>query len=183
MSTYAVNIDWHEEFKNNFDKWENVGRHTIEDSCTHKTQDKDSDENNREPNVRYSGYCEECEISEDDCQPMMNYAYPLHHCLNDEEIVKIVKNTCLTVMHNTETGNYFLVLCGGGMDLSQQIGLAYIFAEHWIPEDLIGEISIQKGLSVGGKGWKLLRSKIIAQLKEYSDRAKQRAEEWERTDE
>ena len=90
MMVYSIDIDW----SNYYDSgWENEGRRVLESSCTHKTQDGCGDNTN----VEYSGYCEECEISEDDAQPMMNYAYPLETTPNDEDILKVVKNTCLTV--------------------------------------------------------------------------------------
>jgi len=111
----------------------------------------------------------------------MNYAYPLETTPSDENILKVVKTTCLTVMERE--GEYFLALCGGGIDLSQSIGLAYILIENWIPKELIGEISKQKGLSVSGEDWKLLRTKIITQLRKYAQDATERAIEWEQTSE
>ena len=165
MSEYCIDVDW----SNYYDEgWENVGRDALHSSCNHEQlQDED--------------WCEECDISEDSCEPMMNYAYPLETTPNDEDILKVVKETCLTVME--KDGSYYLALCGGGMDLSQSIGLAYVLIENWIPSGLIGEISKQKGLSVGGENWKLLRSKVIEQLKVYAERSAERAKEWEATEE
>lgn len=169
---YSISVDWLDYYNNG---WENEGRRVLEASCNHETQNKGDN------NISYSGYCEECDISEDDAEPMMNYAYPLETSPSDEDILKVVKNTCLTIME--KDGEYFLALCGGGMDLSQQIGLAYILIENWIPEDLISEISKQKGLSVDGESWKLLRSKIIEQLKIYRDNKQRDLERWEETEE
>jgi len=175
MGEFSISVDWSDYYSKG---WENVGRSILEESCTHKTQDKSEEP---ETNVRYSGYCSECDISEDDAEPMMNYAYPLTTEPSEEDILKVVKNTCLTVME--KEGEYFLALCGGGMDLSQQIALAYVLIENWIPEDLISEVSTQKGLSVGGENWKLLRSKMIKQLNNYQEKFKRKAEEWENTKE
>lgn len=183
MGYYSINIDWHEEFKNNYEKWENLGRQTAEENCKHKTQDKDSNKENRETNMRYSGYCEECGFSESDCEPMMNYAYPLVCEPSEESILKVIKKTCLTIMFNTETDEHFLVLCGGGMDLSQSIGLAYLYTDGRIPKDLISEICTQKGLSVSGGNWKFLRSEIISQLKQEKDNLKRHIKKWEETQE
>ena len=122
-------------------------------------------------------------ISEDDAEPMMNYAYPLVCEPSEEAILKVVKKTCLTVMENQDTGEYFLVLCGGGMDLSQQIGLAYLYTDGRIPKDLIEEISTQKGLSVGGKNWKFLRNSIIEELKINVEVVKNKLKQWEETEE
>lgn len=175
---YSIDVDWSNYLE---DGWENIGRSILEESCTHKTQDQNSKEEYKETNVKYSGYCEECEISEDDAQPMINYAYPLVTTPSDEDVLRVVKNTCLTVMEKDE--DYYLALCGGGMDLSQQIGLAYILIERWIPVELLSEISKQKGLSVSGEDWKLLRSSIIEQLKMEGERMQNRLKDWEATQE
>jgi len=182
MVNYAIDVDW----SNYYDSgWENVGRDILRNSCSHYDADesnkKEEDNDNKTSNVDYQDYCEECEISEDSCEPMMNYAYPLETVPSDEDILKVVKETCLTIME--KDGSYYLALCGGGMNLSQSIGLAYVLIENWIPKDLIGEISKQKGLSVSGENWKLLRSKVIEQLKRYSNDAKGQAKEWEATEE
>jgi len=170
--SFSINVDWSNYMD---DGWENEGRRVLEGSCTHHDKDKNN------TNVEYCDYCEKCEINEDDCQPMMNYAYPLETTPSDEDILKVVKNTCLTVME--KDGEYFLVLCGGGMDLSQQIALSYVLIENWIPEELISQVSKQKGLSVGGEDWKLLRSKIIEQLKTHADRHNERLKVWKETEE
>ena len=54
-STYAIMISWMDEFKEHPDKWINHWRNILEENCNHKTQDKDSEEDNKETNVRYSG--------------------------------------------------------------------------------------------------------------------------------
>lgn len=183
MRYYSVNFDWSKELKDNFENWKNLGRRSLEENCNHKTQDKNSSENNTETNIRYSGYCEECEVSEDDCQPMMSYAYPLVCEPSEEQILKVVKETCLTVMYKVNTDEYFLVLCGGGMDLSQSIGFAYLLIDGRIPKELISEISKQKSLSVSGKNWKFLRNSIIKELKQNKDTIKREIKEWEATEE
>ena len=76
-------IDWHDEFRQHPERWVNHGRQAAEDSCRHKSQDKDSNIDNRETNMRYSGYCQQCGFSEDDCEPMMNYGYPLYGLPDD----------------------------------------------------------------------------------------------------
>jgi hypothetical protein len=139
-------IDWHDEFRQHPDRWLNHGRRVAEDSCTHKTQD-----NGSETNMRYCGWCEECDFYEDSCEPMMNYGYPLCFLPEDKKILQIVKGTCLTVMENDDTGECFLVLCGGGMDLSQSIAYAYLLAGERIPDELAFEVCTQPCLSVGKK--------------------------------
>ena len=162
---FSIDVDWSNYME---DGWENEGCRVLRNSCNHKQLEEEN-------------WCEECDISEDSCEPIMNYAYPLETTPNEEDILKVVKNTCLTVME--KDGSYFLALCGGGMDLSQDIALGYVLIKNWIPENLIGEISKQKGLSVGGEDWKLLRSKVIEQLNLYSNRNIRRAKEWEATEE
>ncbi|MCD4831684.1 MAG: hypothetical protein K8R02_07770 [Anaerohalosphaeraceae bacterium] len=165
-------IDWHDEFKESPDKWMNHGRRMAEDSCQHKIQDKDG--SSRETNMRYSGYCEQCGFSEDDCEPMMNYGYPLCYLPEEDKIVKIVKNTCLTVMENQNTGEYFLVLCGGGMNLSQSIAHAYLLAGHRIPDELAFEVCTQPCLSVGKKEYVEIMKECKCELENIQRRADER---------
>jgi hypothetical protein len=90
-------------------------------------------------------------LYEDSCKPMMNYGYPLSFLPDDQKILKVVKDTCLTVMENQDTGDSFLVLCGGGMDLSQSIANAYLLAGERIPDELAFEVCTQPCFSVGRK--------------------------------
>jgi len=163
-------IDWHDEFRQHPERWLNHGRWVAENSCKHKTQDKD----NRETNIRYSGYCEECGFSEDDCQPMMNYGYPLYGLPDEGKILNIVKKTCLTVMENQDTGECFLVLCGGGMDLSQSIAYAYLLAGQVIPDELVFEVCTQTCLSVGRKEYFEIMRQCKKELADIRQRALQR---------
>lgn len=140
--SYSINVDW-----SNYERWENCGRSLIEQNCKHKE------------GVQYSGYCEKCEISEDDCTPMMNYAYPLETTPNDEDIIEVCEKTCCTVMYNIEEDCHYIALCGGGMNLSQDIALAYNILEKWIPLELALQVSTQDGLSKGGKTFrKIMRA-------------------------
>lgn len=140
---FSVNMDWSEELKNP-DKWVNHGRNALESACKHKDQCGD------DTNIRYSRYCERCGVGEDDAEPMMNYAYPLHSLPDEDKILKVVKETCLTVMENEDTGNCFLVLCGGGMDLSQDIAYAYLLVEGRVPYELAINVCTQPDISQGG---------------------------------
>lgn len=180
MGTYSVNVDWMEEFTNNPEKWENLGRTELENACSHKTQDEGTD---AEINMAYSGYCEECDVCEGSAIPMMSYAYPLEFEPTTKQILKVVKNTCLTIMYNSDSDEYFLALCGGGMGLSQEIGLAYIYTDGRMPINLIRDISKQKGLNLDGEEWKELRSQIIKQCKQNAELFKMCQNEWEETEE
>lgn len=140
---FSISVDW----ENYMEKgWENRGRSLIADACNHK--DKSGGEDN---NIQYGGYCDKCGISEDSCEPMMNYAYPLETTPDDDKIIEVCKKTNCTVMYKEDEDAYYLVLCGGGMDLSQDIALAYNILERWIPLELALSTSTQDGLSVGGK--------------------------------
>lgn len=166
-------IDWHDEFRQHPDRWHNHGRRIAEDRCTHKTQDKGNEEY-RETNMRYSGWCEECDFSEDSCEPMMNYGYPLSELPDDDKILHVVQKTCLTVMENQDTGESFLVLCGGGMNLSQSIAHAYLLADQRIPGDLAFEVCTQPCLSVGKKDYLHVMRACKRELKDIRRRATSR---------
>ena len=118
--TISINVDWSEQDE----KWENTGRNLMESNCEH------------EDGVRHSGYCEKCDINEDSCYPMMNYAYPLETTPDNKKVIEVCRETNCTVMYNDEEDSYYLALTGGGMDLSQDIALAYNILETWIPLEL-----------------------------------------------
>lgn len=170
-------IDWHNEFRQHPDRWLNHGRWVAENNCKHKTQDNGSHEDNRETNMRSSGYCEECGFSEDDCQPMMNYSYPLRYLPDEDKILQIAKKTCLTVMENQDTGEYFLVLCGSGMDLSQSIAHAYLLAGYRIPDELVFEVCTQPCLSVERNEYVQIMKACKRELADIRRRALRRVEQ------
>ena len=163
---YSIHQDM-EEVNQNPDEWINHGRQILESSCNHKN------------GVLDNGYCEKCDISEESAIPMMNYLYPLE-CSNfkEEDILKVVKDTNCTLLENSETGKYFLALCGGGMDLSQDIALAYVILEKWIPQDLLTQVAKEPLLSLGSKNYKKLAREVIKQMKHNADNFKSRAKEW-----
>lgn len=136
--SFSKSVDW----SNEWERWENCGRSLINAKC-------ECDEG-----VNYSGYCEKCEIYEDDNEPMMNYAYPLETTPNDEHIIEVCEQTACTVMYNIEEDQHYIALCGGGMDLSQDIALAYNILEKWIPMELALSVSTQDGLSKYGKNYR-----------------------------
>ena len=143
---YSKNVDW----MNEGEYFENLGRSLLENSCNHTDEDKNTKKEDRETNVRYAGYCSQCGVNEDTCEPILNYIYPLSRCPSDEQILKIVKETCLTVMLDMRDDEYYLALCSGEMDLSQDIGLAYVLAEENIPLGLALSISEQEDLRKSG---------------------------------
>lgn len=88
--------------------------------------------------------------------PMMNYAYPLDNDPTDDEIQEIHERTGCTVVQKKSTGAYYLALTGGGMDLSQDIGLAYLVTDDWIPADMVNSIYARKALSLRGDDYQEL---------------------------
>lgn len=86
--------------------------------------------------------------------PIMLYAYPLYDRPSDQAIFKIHDKTNLTVVMKNDTEEYYLALCGGGMDLSQDIGMAYIIAQNNIPFALATQISTQPNLSQYGANFR-----------------------------
>lgn len=87
-------------------------------------------------------------VGEDDYYPMMNYCYPLYKAPTDSEIFKVHRLTSCTVVE--KDGDYYLALTGGGMDLSQDIALAYYICQRWIPYELAIEVNTQPNLSQYG---------------------------------
>ena len=168
---FSISVDWSEEY-NIPDKWENVGRRVIEEHCTHKPAKRD------DSNMSYEGNCDACGFCEDSAMPMMNFAYPLVITPDDDEVLEVVKRTNCSVMHNTESDEYFLVLCGGGMDLSQDIALAYHILERWIPYELAINVCTQKDLSVSGADWGILKRAMQESLKLYAGRAQEYLKRW-----
>ena len=121
---YSISVsDW------NYESWEFIGRHLEEEKRGEWADDNEDD------------------ISEDSYYPTMLYAYPLYDCPTDEQIFQIHEKTCLTVVQNIESEEYYLALCGGGMNFSQDIGMAYIIAEDHIPYALAEMISKQPNLT------------------------------------
>ncbi len=74
-------------------------------------------------------------------------------------------------MENEDTGKYFLVLCGGGMDLSQSIAYAYLLAGQRIPDELAFEVCTQPCLSVSKKEYLQVMRQCKKELSDIRIRA------------
>ena len=166
---YSTHFNWMAELSKNYDNWENLGRNIAEQSCTHTTQNKE------DTNMYYSGWCEEYGQSETSNDPMMNYGYLLHNEPTEEQIKEVIDKTCLTIMHKIDSDDYYLVLCGGGMDLSQDIALAYTICGY-IPDAMAFEVSMQYGLSKSGENWFRLMNKCKETLQYSIDAYKYKIE-------
>jgi hypothetical protein len=141
---YSISVnDW------NHEEWEFTGMDVMRSfyEANPKEAEKDGHELDEGGNVKYLD-----EIIED-FFPMMLYAYPLDSEPPTMKIIKLCRNTNCTVVMKRDTEDYFLALTGGGMDLSQDIAMAYIIAEDFVPASLAMEVSTQEGLSKHGKEW------------------------------
>jgi len=175
----SIMIDWSEP--DEAGKWENCGQRVLRETLEspEHTQFK---EVAKELDVLEEGgeslvpYYEETINSYSD--PMMNYGYLLETEPKDEDVLKVVLNTNCSVMYNSETEEHFIVLCGGGMDLSQDIAISYVWLEKWIPEDLITQVCKQRGLSIGGGRFDELKKAILEQAENYEGRFKRLREDW-----
>ncbi len=146
---FSIHVDWQEAFING--KWDFVGR----DSLSFKTQDEDPD----------AGI------------PMMNYAYPLETTPDDATIKKITRDTSCTVVYNNEEDQYYLALTGGGMNLSQDIALAYMIAQGFIEWDLLSSVCLTNPLSVGKENFKKILKEAIRQFEIVEANAKRDLEQ------
>lgn len=111
--------------------------------------------------------------------PVMLYAYPLDSEPEREKIIEVCRRTNCTVVMKKGIEEYFLALTGGGMDLSQDIALAYIIAQGWIPTALAYTVSTQPELSVSGKDWLIVAERCKKELEMAINSNKHKIAEWE----
>jgi hypothetical protein len=115
----------------------------------------------------------------DEQYPMMLYAYPLMFAPSEEQILKVCKNTSCTVVEDNETGDYYLALTGGGMDLSQDIAYAYMLTDGRIPHSLAINVNRQPGLSVSKSTWLKIAKQIKEQIKQQIENDKEEVKRWD----
>lgn len=154
---FSIHVDWQDE------KWNFVGQ-SVYNSHYEELSKKEQEK---------ADYYEDNERG----MPMMNYAYPLHHSIDEDKILDIVENTNCTVVEDSDTGEYFLALTGGGMNLSQDIALAYIKAQGFIEWDLIDDVYFRSPLSVRGEDYKLIINDLKERYTIQAERAKEKLEE------
>ena len=176
MNIRCPNTDHHEKFG---EDWETPYEATTDkngDSC--------------EP---YQG-CKCCEDDSGRLVPMMNYLYPLEHTgMVDEEgydeeskernkqtRIKIASETNCVVVEKTETGEWFLALTGGGMDLSPSIAYAYYLAQKWLPTEFLID-DLKAGWckdSLSSEHFEELKAVVIEQLKMEKSRCDEQIKKW-----
>jgi hypothetical protein len=113
----------------------------------------------------------------DESFPMMLYAYPIYNDPSDQEILEVCLETCCTVVEDNDTGDCYLALCGGGMDLSQDIALAYVLVQGWVPASLALEVCTQYGLSKSGDKWRKAMVACEKALRNYASSYLAKADE------
>ena len=142
-------VDWSEALGH--DVWCVLGREAMEEKWGHWSDDN------------HDG------IEADDHIPIYNYAYPLGiNALDEEKIIKICSETNCTVVCNQDEDALYLALCGCGMDLTQDIALAYMIAYSYgeekygrIPGHMLFDVYKSGPLSVGQDKFERIREKLI----------------------
>jgi len=142
-------VDWSKAF--NGEEWECLGRQVMEEKrgCW-------SDENPEG-------------IEGDDYIPIYNFAYPLGlNALDEDKIERICNETNCTVVYSDAENSLYLALCGCGMDLTQDIALAYMIAYSYgeaeygrIPRHMLFDVYKSGALSVGQEKFERIREKLI----------------------
>ena len=177
----SVYMCYQDEKEKDFDRWENettrVLREVIENPehpyfkrVVEYLKIWDTEEN------KLVDYWEE---SLDIYRPIYNYIHLLETTnFDDALILEVALNTNCCVLYDTQEEKNYIALNGCGMDMSQDIGYAYLKLERWIPEDFIGRISKQKGLTLSKQNFEELQRAIIEQARSYEKRFKQLKDEW-----
>lgn len=125
-----------------------------------------------------------CPCCEDDngyVSPMMNYVYPLDYSgmVTQEKQIEIATETNCILIEETNTGDWFLALTGGGMDLSFSIAHAYMIAQKWLPKDLIEDLKPDWcKQNLPEKVYKKLRIICVQQLENESRRFLDQKKKW-----
>ncbi len=172
----SIYIDW---TKIDGDNWENVTQRVLREILEDSENEKFKEVAERLEVLEEGELVSYWEENLDSYNPMMNYVHILEITPKDEDVLKVALNTNCSVMYNSEEDKHYICLNGGGMDLSQDIGLSYIFLERWIPEDLISSICKQKGFSISKDNFEVLKNAIIEQSEHYKNRFEQLKKDWE----
>jgi hypothetical protein len=95
---------------------------------------------------------------------MMNFAYPLFSEPDEEKIIKVCEKTGCTVVYNSQEDCYYLALTGCGMNLSQDIALAYIIADGCIEWGMLENVCTSGAFSVSKEDYKIILNELERQL-------------------
>ena len=141
-------VDWWEAFKG--DEWDCLGRHVMEEKKGEWAEDNPEG------------------LEGDDYIPIYNFAYPLGlSSLDENKTIRICTETNCTVIYNEDEDTLYLALCGCGMNLSQDIALAYMIAYSYgeeeygrIPEHMLFDVYKSGALSVSQEKLERIREKL-----------------------
>lgn len=163
----SILVDW-SEFEDDgvLEEWEFTGRTLLEEKYG-----------------RWSEYNEDG-IDEDTGFPLMNYAYPTgNQTISDKKILRVCEETNCTVVFNNNDNEYYLALTAGGMDLSQDIALAYMIINTFenekygfIDKDMLDDIYISGRLSIGENQYKIMLETLKKQYQKSITRSKETIE-------
>lgn len=141
-------VDWWEASKG--DEWHCVGRQVMEEKKGLWFEDNPEG------------------LEGDDYIPIYNFAYPLDlSSLDEDRTIRICSETNCTVVYNDKEDSLYLALCGCGMNLSQNIALAYMIAYSYgeeygrIPDHMLFDVCKSGALSVSQKKFERIREKLI----------------------
>lgn len=188
----AIMFDWSE---NNDENGESIYDLTCPNSEHHNqygsgwsTEYEATEDQNGNECEPYQG-CQCCEDDSGYLAPMMNFLYPLDYegfITNDKEKgeairIKIASETNCVLVENNKTGEWFLSLTGGGMDLSPSIAYAYYLAQKWLPLDLLQELKAGWCKdSLSSEHFEELKKVILEQLPTEKSRFEEKIQEWDK---
>ncbi|MDD5599745.1 MAG: hypothetical protein PHV82_17505 [Victivallaceae bacterium] len=156
----SIHVDWSDE--NIYQYWDFVGAEIVYHKENLRLQQCPHGNHNLE-------HCFECNCFPDerrnDNLPSMNFAYPLEFEPSEDIIYRVCNETNCTVVRQISSDYYFLALTGGGMNLSQDIALAYIIAEGCIQWEMLEDVYIGGPFSVSKEKYQLILTELRRQLK------------------
>jgi len=159
--------DWNDS------KWDQVG---VDAMYNFYLNDREAKREAKDCDMDIESFARE---KSEDHYPMMLYCYPLAFDPSTEKIIEVCKRTTCTVVRDDDNDDYYLALAGGGMDLSQDIALAYLITDGYIPHSLAMNINKQPCLSVGGKDYIRIAKEIKRQLKIEISQCKSDIKAWD----
>ncbi len=179
----SISFDWSKNYNENGEARFNLEcpntDHHEQYGYQWETEYNATEDKNGEKCAPYEG-CPCCEDDSGNLAPMMNYLYPLDYqgLVTKEIQIELAQTNCILVEEES-TGDYYLTLNGGGMDLSPAIAYAYYKAQKWLPLDLLHELSagwVKDSLSE--KKFEELKCVIVEQLENQISKTQEKFQEW-----
>jgi len=192
----GISFDWSENYNENGEAVFNLtcpnSEHHDKFGCGWETKYNATEDKNGDPCEPYEG-CPCCEDDSGNLAPMMNFIYPLDYQgmvdegydgesrkENVERRIKIASETNCICVENQKTGEWFLTLTGGGMDLSFSIAHAYMIAQKWLPIHLLSQLSAGWCKdNMSKKDFQQLRTICREQLKNEISKFREMKQKWD----